>query len=262
MTSDPLTLYDKSYASRFLLGTALYASPKQMMDSIKAAETQMITVSLRRESAEGKTGNDFFDLVKSLNCDFLPNTAGCFSVKEAVNTAYMAREVFQTNRLKLEVIGHRGTLQPDPLKTIEAAKILIQDGFQIYPYITDDYVICRALVDAGCRVLMPWAAPIGTGKGITNPYSLMRLRENFPDIPLIIDAGLGAPSHAAYAMELGYDAVLMNTAVAKAGNPVLMAHAFKEAIAAGRKAYHAHIMPPQDEASASTPEFGTPFSPF
>ena len=217
---------------------------------------------MRRENASGADGAAFREILKTLPCDFLPNTAGCYTVKEAVNTAYMARELFGTKFIKLEVIGHSGTLQPDPLQTIEAAKILSADGFQVFPYITDDIVICEKLVSVGCKVLMPWAAPIGTGKGVNNAYALKHLRENFPDITLVVDAGIGAPSHAAYAMELGYDAILLNTAVAKSGDPVRMAGAFRDAVSAGRNGYLAKIMAPQDLASASTPEFGTAFSPF
>ena len=260
--SDQVTFYGKSYKSRFMLGTALYPSPAIMKASILESSAEIITVSLRRENASGADGAAFREILKTLPCDFLPNTAGCYTVKEAVNTAYMARELFKTDFIKLEVIGHSGTLQPDPLQTIEAAKILCADGFKVFPYITDDLVVCDKLISAGCQVLMPWAAPIGTGKGLNNPYALAHLREYFPDIPLVVDAGLGAPSHAAYAMELGYDAILLNTAVAKSGDPVRMAGAFRDAISAGRGGYLAKIMTPQDLASPSTPEFGTAFSPF
>ena len=262
LKNDNLTLYDKTYHSRFMLGTALYPSPDIMAQSITASQTQIITASLRRENAAGSDGYVFGQMIKKLGCDILPNTAGCYTVKEAVNTAYMARELFGTKMIKLEVIGHAGTLQPSPFATIEAAKILSNDGFHVFPYITDDIVVCEQLISAGCKVLMPWASPIGTGRGINNPYALMQLRRYFPNIPLIIDAGLGTPSHAAQGMEMGYDAVLLNTAVAKAGDCVLMAQAFYHAIVAGRMAYLAKIMPPQDNAQPSTPEFGTAFSPF
>lgn len=262
MSDDVLSFYGKNYQSRFLLGTALYPSPEIMAQSIKAAGAEIITVSLRRENAAGGSGQAFRDIIASLGCDLLPNTAGCYSVKEAVNTAYMARELLNTDYIKLEVIGHSGTLQPDPFATLEAARILCGDGFKVFPYITDDSVVCEKLISVGCKVLMPWASPIGTGKGINNPYALRHLRETFPDIPLVVDAGIGSPSHAAFAMELGYDAILLNSAVAKAGNPVLMAEAFREGIQAGRKAYLAKPMPVQDLACASTPEFGTAFAPF
>ena len=260
--TDNVCFYGKKYNSRFMLGTALYPSPSLMKASILESGAEIITVSLRRENVSGADGTAFREILKTLPCDFLPNTAGCYTVKEAVNTAFMARELFNTNYIKLEVIGHSGTLQPDPLQTIEAAKILCDDGFKVFPYITDDLVVCEKLVSVGCQVLMPWAAPIGTGKGINNPYALRHLRENFPNIPLVIDAGLGAPSHAAAAMEMGYDAILLNTAVAKSGDPVRMARAFRDAISAGRDGYLAKIMTPQDLASPSTPEFGTAFSPF
>ena len=156
----------------------------------------------------------------------LPNTAGCHSVKEAVTTAHMARELFDTPWIKLEVIGDADTLQPDVFGLVEAARILAEDGFEVFPYTTEDLVVADRLVEAGCRVLMPWGAPIGSARGLNNVYGLKSLRAHFPDIPLVVDAGLGVPSHAAAAMELGYDAVLLNTAVAEAGDPVAMARAF------------------------------------
>ncbi|MFT6072133.1 MAG: thiazole synthase [Alphaproteobacteria bacterium] len=259
---DLLYIYDKPFSSRLLLGTARYPSPHHIQESVKASETNMITVSLRRETSGGGNNAHFRGLLSALNVAILPNTAGCHTVKEAVNTALMARELFNTDFIKLEVIGHTGTLQPDPLATIEAAKILCDQGFKVFPYITDDLVICEKLVDIGCKVLMPWGAPIGTGKGLNNLYALRQLRSHFPNIPLIIDAGIGTPSDACIAMELGYDAILLNTAVARAGDPIQMAQAFKYAIHAGRMAYLSGTMPMRDTAEASSPEFGTAFSPF
>lgn len=260
--SDILHLYDKSFNSRLLLGTARYPSPQHILDSVTQSGAEIITVSLRRETANGNQSHNFRSLLSKLNVTILPNTAGCYTVKEAVNTAFMARELFNTPFIKLEIIGHRATLQPDPIATLEAAKILCDDGFQVFPYITDDLVICDKLLNAGCKVLMPWGAPIGTGKGLINPYALKQLRQFFPKTPLIIDAGIGKPSDACIAMELGYDAVLLNTAVARSGNPVMMASAFKQAIDAGRKAHISGTMPTKEQAEASSPEFGTPFSPF
>src|SRR5690606_10602078 len=162
---------------------------------------------------------------------------GCHSVKEAVTLAQMSRELFETNWVKLEVIGDAYNLQPDIFGLVEAADILIKDGFKVFPYCTDDLVLCQRLLDVGCQLLMPWGAPIGTGRGLINPYALQTLRERLADVPLVIDAGIGLPSHAAQAMEMGFDAVLLNTAVAEARDPVRMAGAFRQAISAGRDAF-------------------------
>jgi len=189
----------------------------------------------------------------------LPNTAGCHTAKEAITTAEMAREIFQTNWLKLEVIGDDYNLQPDPFALVEAAEQLIKRRFNVFPYCTDDLILCRRLVDVGCRVLMPWGSPIGTGQGLLNKVNLVTLRERFTELPLIIDAGIGAPSHASEAMELGFDAVLLNTAVAKARQPATMATAFAKAIDAGRLAWEAGLMQKRQTASPSTPTIGQPF---
>ncbi len=172
----------------------------------------------------------------------LPNTAGCHSVKEAVTTAQMAREIFETNWIKLEVIGNQDTLQPDVFGLVEAARILAADGFEVFPYTTEDLVVGEKLLDAGCRVLMPWGAPIGSGRGLNNLYGLRAMRAHFPDVPLVIDAGIGLPSQAAQAMELGYDAILLNTAVAKAGDPARMADGLRRAPSApaGRPSSRSH----------------------
>ena len=180
-------------------------------------------------------------------------------VREAVTTAKLARELFATNWIKLEVIADNDTLQPDVVGLVEAADILTKDGFAVFPYTTADLSVATRLVDAGCRVVMPWAAPIGSAKGIVDRDALALLRDRLPDITLIVDAGLGAPSHAAQALELGYDAVLLNTAIAKAADPVAMADAFRLAVEAGRKGYDAGLMQPRDFASPSTPVIGTPF---
>src|SRR5215468_9193195 len=172
-------------------------------------------------------------MIQELGVRVLPNTAGCHSVKEAVTTAEMAREVFATNWVKLEVIGEADTLQPDPFGLVEAARILSAEGFEVLPYTTEDLVVAERLLEAGCKVLMPWGAPIGSGRGLNNLFGLTALRAHFPEVPLIIDAGLGVPSHAAQALELGFDAVLINTAVAQARDPVQMAAAFARAVEAG-----------------------------
>ncbi len=251
-----LELYGQQFSSRLLLGTALYPSPAIMADAVTASKTEIVTVSLRRESAGGKTGGQFWSLIQSLGVRVLPNTAGCHSVKEAVTTAQMAREVFATNWIKLEVIGNHDTLQPDVFGLVEAARILSGDGFEVFPYTTDDLVVAERLLEAGCRLLMPWCAPIGSARGPQNVDALRSLRGHFPDVPLIVDAGIGRPSHAAAVMELGYDAVLLNTAVARAGDPVAMASAFGKAIAAGREAFHAGPLEPRDMAVPSTPVIG------
>lgn len=251
-----LDLYGQQVSSRLLLGTALYPSPAIMAAAITASGAEIVTVSLRRETSGGKTGGKFWSLIQSLGVRVLPNTAGCHSVKEAVTTARMAREVFATNWIKLEVIGNHDTLQPDVFGLVEAAKILSAEGFEVFPYTTDDLVVAGRLLDAGCKVLMPWCAPIGSARGPQNLDALRSLRGHFPDVPLIVDAGIGRPSHAATVMELGYDAVLLNTAVAKAGDPVAMAAAFGKAVDAGRQAFLAGPLEPRDMAVPSTPVIG------
>src|SRR5262245_27584769 len=225
-TPRPLTLFGVEIASRLLLGTARYPSPQAMSDAVEASRAGIVTVSVRREQARANTGARFFELIKQLGVRVMPNTAGCRTPKEAITTAQMARELFGTGWVKLEVIGNEDTLQPDLFGLVEAAAVLNRDGFQVFPYTTEDLIAAERLIAAGCRVLMPWAAPIGTGRGLANRYALKSLREYFPQAPLIIDAGIGAPSHAAEAMEMGYDAVLLNTAVATAADPVGMARAF------------------------------------
>ena len=251
--------YGTELQSRLMLGTALYPSPQIMLDSIEASGTQIVTVSLRRESSGEKSGQAFWSLIQSANVKVLPNTAGCRTVKEAVNTAHMARELFNTPWIKLEVIGNDDTLQPDVFGLVEAATILSNDGFQVFPYTTEDLIVAEKLINAGCELLMPWGSPIGSGQGLNNPYGLRSLRARFPDVPLVVDAGIGLPSHASHAMELGYDAILLNTAVARAGQPVQMAKAFAQAISAGRAAYEAKPIEARDMASPSTPVIGTPF---
>ncbi|WP_085900389.1 thiazole synthase [Kiloniella majae] len=254
-----IKLYDDEITSRFLIGTALYPSPAIMLEAIKASRAEIVTVSLRRESGSEQAGQNFWSFIKDSGAKVLPNTAGCKSVKEAVTTAHMAREIFETPWVKLEVIGEDDSLQPDVFGLVEAARILTEDGFQVFPYTTEDLVVAEKLITAGCEILMPWGAPIGSGRGLNNIYGLRSLRAHFPDIPLIVDAGIGLPSHAAAAMELGYDAVLLNTAVAKAGDPVLMAKAFALAIQSGQQCYQADPIEKRDMAAPSTPVAGLPF---
>lgn len=258
-----VTFYDRTFESRLLLGTARYPSPEALRQAVFRSGAEIVTVSLRRESTGGeKAGHAFWSLIRDLDVAVLPNTAGCHGVREAITTARMAREVFGTPWIKLEVVGDPETLQPDPFALVEATRALVADGFQVFPYMTEDLVLAEKLMDAGCRVLMPWGAPIGTGKGLNNPYALALLRRHFPEATLVVDAGIGRPSHAAAAMELGYDAILLNTAVATAGDPPAMAEAFAEAIRAGRRGHEAGMMAETDLAVASTPVFGAPFSPF
>jgi len=254
-----LPLYSVTVRSRLMLGTARYPSPAVLAQAVKAAAAEIVTVSLRRESGGERAGQAFWALIRELGVRVLPNTAGCHSAKEAVTTAHMAREVFGTPWLKLEVIGEDDTLQPDVFGLVEAARTLCAEGFEVFPYTTEDLVVAERLLSAGCRVLMPWGAPIGSGRGLNNLFGLTALRAHFPEVPLIIDAGLGVPSHAARALELGFDAVLINTAVAQARDPVQMAVAFAQAVEAGFAARQAGPIEPRDLAVPSTPLIGTAF---
>ncbi len=241
------------------MGSALYPSPDVMRDAIEAAGAELVTVALRRQSPQQASGSRFWELIRELNVRVLPNTAGCRTVKEAVATAQMARELFETNWIKLEVIGDDYTLQPDTAALVEAADILIKEGFEVLPYTTEDLITAQKLIDAGCRVVMPWGSYIGSGRGLVNKFALQTLRARLPDATLIVDAGLGKPSEAAHAMELGFDAVLVNSAIALSADPPTMAEAFANAVEAGRAGYEAGLMSPRDMASPSTPTLGTPF---
>jgi thiazole synthase len=258
-TADPLVLYGETFASRLLLGTSRYPSPQVLENAVKQSNPGMITVSLRRQgtsTAEAHSG--FWDLLKKMAVPVLPNTAGCHRPQEVITTAQMAREVFETNWIKLELIGDDYTLQPDTLRLVSTAESLIKDGFKVLPYCTEDLILCQRLVDVGCQAVMPWAAPIGTGQGPLNPYALKLLRDRLK-VPLLVDAGLGLPSHACTVMEWGFDGVLLNTAVALADDPVAMANAFAMGVDAGRTAYLSGAMKAQQSAQASTPLIGTPF---
>jgi thiazole synthase len=253
-----LTVYGTELSSRLLLGSAGYPSPQVLREAIAAAGTQVVTVGLARTlGAAGDNG--FVQGIVASGVRLLPNTAGCRTAHEAVTLAHMARELYGTRWIKLEVVGDEHTLQPDPWGTLEAAAQLVEDGFAVFPYCTDDLVSCRRLLDAGCELLMPWGAPIGSGQGLVNPLALRTLRARLPGVPLVVDAGIGAPSHAAQAMELGFDAVLLNSAVSQAIEPVRMARAFGLAVQAGRAAFEAGVMAPQETAVASTPVTGRPF---
>lgn len=254
-----LRFYETELRSRLLLGTARYPSPSILTEAVKASGAQVVTVSLRRESGGERAGQGFWSIIRDLGVLVLPNTAGCHSVKEAVTTAQMGREVFGTSWVKLEVIGDDETLQPDVFGLVEAARILCKEGFEVFPYTTEDLIVAQRLLEAGCRVLMPWGSPIGSGRGLNNLFGLKALRARFPEVPLVVDAGIGVPSHAAQALELGCDAVLINTAVSQAHDPVAMAGAFAQAVAAGRAAYEAGPMEPRDLAVPSTPVVGKAF---
>lgn len=245
--------YGVTLPNALMLGTAQYPSPSILQEAFRASGAGVATVSLRREAGQGQA---FWSLIRDMGVRVLPNTAGCHSAREAVTTARMAREVFETDWIKLEVIGHADTLQPDPFGLLEAATTLCADGFQVFPYTTEDQVLAARLLDAGCRVLMPWGAPIGSGLGLNNRHGLRMLRAAFPDVPMVIDAGLGLPSHAAEAMEMGFDAVLLNSAVAQAGDPVAMARAFALAVQAGTLARDADPMGVRDMGAPSTPLIG------
>lgn len=262
--ADTWRIGDTVLHSRFLLGTAGHPSPQALQDAIVASGSQVLTLGLKRTLAPHNGGDNGFvqvirDTARAQGAHLLPNTAGCRSAREAIALAHMARELLDTHWVKLEVVGDEHTLQPDPFELVKAARQLVADGFEVLPYCTDDLVSAQRLIDAGCRVLMPWAAPIGSGLGLLNPWALRTLRARLPDITLIVDAGLGAPSHATAAMELGMDAVLLNSAVSQATDTVRMAHAFRHAVEAGRAGFCAGLMPTSDVAVATTPVGGQAF---
>jgi thiazole synthase len=255
-SADTWKVGDATLHSRFLIGSARYPSPEVLHEAIVAAGAQVVTVGLKRTPAAGADDGFMAAIKRTLavtGARVLPNTAGCRTAAEAVQLAQMARELYDTPWIKLEVIGDPRTLQPDMFDTLEAAKQLVRDGFTVLPYCTDDLIGCRRLLDAGCPLLMPWGAPIGSGQGLLNLFALRTLRESLPDATLIIDAGLGAPSHAAHALELGFDAVLLNSAIGKAGDPAAMARAFRLAIEAGRIAHKSGLIEVRRFAQPSTP---------
>ncbi|HEY2567546.1 MAG TPA: thiazole synthase [Candidatus Aquirickettsiella sp.] len=252
-------LAGKIVESRLLLGTAHYPSLAMMTATIQTSGAKIITLSIQRQTAFNLGGEDFWQAIKKLNCFLLPNTAGCRNANIAIKTAEISRELFNISWIKLEVIGDEYNLQADPIELIKAAKILVEQGFEVFPYCTDDLVICQKLVDVGCKILMPWAAPIGSAKGVLNPYALETLRCRLPNTTLIVDAGIGKPSDAVKVMELGFDGVLLNTAVAFAQQPIVMAQAFRHAIIAGHEAYRAGMMPERNVAHPSTSLIDTPF---
>ena len=249
----PLTIADKSFDSRLLIGSATYPNSQIMLDSIRASGAEIVTVAIRRISLEGGAET----VVDLLSGEFhiLPNTAGCYTARDAVLTAKLAREALETNWLKLEVIGDRETLYPDAEHLLQAAEELVEEGFIVMPYCTDDPILCRKLEDIGCAAIMPLGSPIGSGMGIVNPYNLEIIRAQ-TEVPLIVDAGIGTASDAALAMELGCDGVMLASAVAKAHDPVGMANAMRHAIEGGRLAHLSGRIPRKRHAEASSPERG------
>lgn len=254
-----LTIYGRKLNSRLLIGSALYPSPEIMTKAIIASNSEVVTLSLKRQNPSAQAGAEIWQKIQDLGLTLLPNTAGCKNAEEAYTLAQMSREIFQTDWIKLEVIGDDYNLQPDPIELLKSTEQLLKAGFKVLPYCTDDLVLCQRLYDLGCEVIMPWASPIGTGKGLMNPYNLETIRLRLPEATLIIDAGIGKPSDACLAMEMGFDGVLLNSAVALADNPVQMANAFAKAVEAGAQAYVAGVMPTRQTAHPSTPTLDTPF---
>lgn len=244
-----------SFTSRLFVGTGKYASIEQTEAALLASGAEVVTVALRRVDLKDRSDGSMMKLLMSGRWKVLPNTAFCYTAEEAIRTLRLARELGMGELVKLEILGDQKTLYPDNEQTLEAAKVLIKEGFTVLPYCIDDPIVCRKLEDLGCAAVMPLAAPIGSGLGIRNPYNLRMIIEN-AKVPVIVDAGVGTASDAAIAMELGCDGVLMNTAIALASDPVMMAKAMKLGIEAGRLAYLAGRMPRKLYASASSPEAG------
>ena len=251
--NDTFLIGGTSFSARLIMGTAGYPNQQVMLDALEASGAELVTASIRRISLEGYA-ESLVDLIGK-RFRLLPNTAGCTTVREAVLTAELAREALETDWVKLELIGDRETLYPDPVQLVEAAEILVKDGFTVLPYCSDDPVTCQKLADVGCAAVMPLGAPIGSGMGLCNPYNIELIANRSP-VPVILDAGIGTASDAARAMELGCEAVLLNTAVAKARDPVAMAKAMGQAVAAGRTARLAGRIPKRAYAEPSSPQLG------
>jgi len=250
---DPLVIAGRTFGSRLLLGTGGFQSLEAMADAIRVSGSELVTVALRRVDPAAR--GSIMDVIAAAGVEVLPNTAGCYTARDAVTTAQLAREAFETNWVKLEVIGDDRTLLPDAPELLDAAERLVDDGFVVLPYTNDDPIICRKLEDAGAAAVMPLGAPIGSGLGIQNPNNILIIKER-ARIPVIVDAGVGTASDAAIAMELGVDAVLMNTAIAGAADPAKMALAMRHAVEAGRLAFEAGRIPKKRYATASSPETG------
>jgi thiazole synthase len=253
--ADPLSLGGRTFASRLLLGTGGFPSLATLAEAIAASGAELVTVALRRVDPDAR--GSLADVLAEAGVELLPNTAGCHTARDAVTTARLAREAFATDWVKLEVIGDEDTLLPDAPELLRAAEELVDDGFVVLPYTTDDPVLARRLVDVGCAAVMPLGSPIGSGMGIRNPYNISLIREAV-DVPVVLDAGIGTASDAALAMELGCDAVLAASAISRAQDPVRMARAMRAAVAAGRLAHGAGRIPRRRYATASTPDDGLP----
>ncbi|MDJ0611448.1 MAG: thiazole synthase [Kiloniellales bacterium] len=251
--SDPLKIGDRSFESRLIMGSGHFSNQQVLLDSLGASGAEVVTASIRRISLEGYA-ESLVDLLGDRYV-LLPNTSGCATVRDAVLTAQLAREALETDWVKLELIGDRETLYPDVAQLIEAAELLVKDGFTVLPYCTDDPVVCQTLADIGCAAVMPLGSPIGSGMGICNPYNIELVVQRSP-VPVILDAGVGTASDAALAMELGCDAVMLNTAVSRAHDPVRMAGAMRKAVEAGRAARLAGRIPRRAYADPSSPQLG------
>ena len=256
--SDTWTIEGREFSSRLLLGTAMYPSREVMLDALKASGAQVATVALRRVKPDTDKDVNLYKVLRDAGYLILPNTAGCFTAEDAVLTAQLAREALETNWVKLEVIADHDTLLPDTEQLLVAAERLTKDGFQVLPYTNDDPIVARKLEQIGCPAVMPLAAPIGSGLGVRNPHNLVLMRDAL-SVPLVVDAGVGTASDVAIVFELGCDAVLLNSAIAKAGDPVRMAHAIRHAAIGGREAFLARRMPRKLYADASSPTEGLPW---
>ncbi len=260
MNNDPLIIAGKSYQSRLLVGTGKYKDMQETREAIETSGAEIVTVAIRRTNiGQNPDEENLLDVISPDKYTILPNTAGCYTAEDAVRTCRMGRELLDGHKLvKLEVLGDEKTLFPDITATLESAELLVKDGFDVMVYTNDDPIIAKRLEDIGCVAVMPLAAPIGSGLGIRNPYNILTIIEN-ANVPILVDAGVGTASDAAIAMELGCDGILMNTAIAAAQKPVLMASAMKKAVEAGREAFLAGRMPRKRFASASSPIDGTFF---
>jgi thiazole synthase len=255
MAPDTFTIADRTFTSRLLVGTGKYSSPRVMVAAHEASGAEIITVAVRRVNISDRSKESLLDFIDTSKYTLLPNTAGCYTADEAIRTARLGREAGLSHWVKLEVIGDERTLFPDNEALLEATRVLVREGFVVLPYTSDDPVVCRKLEDAGAAAVMPLGAPIGSGLGIQNANNIRIIRE-FSRVPVIVDAGVGTASDAALAMELGADAVLMNTAIAGAQDPVAMAESMKLAVRAGRLAYRAGRIPRKMYANASSPVEG------
>jgi thiazole synthase len=250
--TDSLTIAGRQFRSRLIVGTGKYKSGQETATAIESSGAEMVTVAVRRVNLD-RSKESLLDFIDPKRYFLLPNTAGCYTADEAIRTARLGREVGLSDWVKIEVIGDQATLYPDTQATLEATRVLVKEGFTVLPYTTDDIVVAKKLIDAGASAVMPLGAPIGSGLGIQNTANIRILREMITEVPLVIDAGVGTASDAAIAMELGADAVLMNTGIANAGDPILMAEAMKHAVLAGRQAFIAGRMPRKLYATASSP---------